>query len=80
MERAIGAGKRVMRLLALFIGGESVADGRITIDTKIDTKGIITGTDDVIKAARRMAAQVDGLSASVRSSFAAILKSSRDVQ
>lgn len=84
MERAIGAGKRVMRLLALFIGGESVADGRITIDTKIDTKGIITGTDDVIKAARRMAAQVDGLSASVRSSFArqadSILKASRAYQ
>lgn len=73
-----------MRLLALFIGGESVADGRITIDTKIDTKGIITGTDDVIKAARRMAAQVDGLSASVRSSFArqadSILKASRAYQ
>lgn len=46
-----------------------MADGRITIDTKIDTKGIITGTDDVIKAARRMANQVDGLSASVRAAF-----------
>lgn len=61
-----------------------MADGRITIDTKIDTKGIITGTDDVIKAARRMAAQVDGLSAAVRSSFArqadSVLKASRAYQ
>lgn len=46
------------------------ADGRVLIDTKIDTTGIVTGTDDVIKAARRMATQVDGLSNSVKSSFA----------
>lgn len=45
------------------------ADGRILIDTKIDTKGIVNGTDDVIQAARRMAKQVDGLSSSVRASF-----------
>lgn len=59
-----------MRLLALFFGGETVAaDGRILIDTKIDTKGMVNGTDEVIQAARRMAKQVDGLSYSVRASF-----------
>lgn len=46
------------------------ADGRVLINTKIDTTGIVTGTDDVIKAARRMATQVDGLSNSVKASFA----------
>lgn len=45
------------------------ADGRILIDTKIDTTGMVDGTDEVIQAARRMAKQVDGLSASVRAAF-----------
>lgn len=45
------------------------ADGRILIDTKIDTKGMVNGTDEVIQASRRMAKQVDGLSASVRAAF-----------
>lgn len=45
------------------------ADGRILIDTKIDTTGIVDGTDEVIQAARRMAKQVEGLSASVRAAF-----------
>lgn len=45
------------------------ADGRILIDTKINTDGIVSGTDEVIQSARRMAKQVDGLSSSVRASF-----------
>lgn len=46
------------------------ADGRILIDTKINTTGIVNGTDEVIRAARRMATQVNGLSNSVKASFA----------
>lgn len=57
------------------------ADGRILIDTKIDTRGIVDGTDKVISAARRMATQVDGLSNNVKTAFSrqadAIQKSSR---
>lgn len=58
-----------------------MADGRILIDTKIDARGIVDGTDKVIAAARRMATQVDGLSNSVKASFSrqadAIQKASR---
>ena len=39
-----------------------MADGRVTIDTKINTKGIVEGTDEVIQLARRMATEVNGLS------------------
>lgn len=46
------------------------ADGRIVIDTEINTKGMVTGSDEIIASARRMAKQVDSLSASVRASFA----------
>lgn len=58
-----------MRLLAFF-GGETVADGRITIDTKIDTSGIVTGFGDIMKACTRMAGKAEGLRDSVKASFA----------
>lgn len=47
-----------------------MADGRITIDTKIDTSGIITGFGDIIKACVRMAGKTEGLRDSVKASFA----------
>lgn len=57
------------------------ADGRILIDTKIDTKGVISGEDEIIRASRRMAKDVEHLSDSVRASFSrqadALQKSSR---
>lgn len=45
------------------------ADGRILIDTHIDTTGVITGTDEVIKMSRIMATQVNGLSNKVKTAF-----------
>lgn len=45
------------------------ADGQVLIDTKMDTKAIEAGTDDIVAAARRMAKKVGELSDSVRASF-----------
>lgn len=56
--------------MPFIFGGEFVADGRVVIDTEIITKGIVDGTDDIIKACRRMAKDVDHLSENVRNSFA----------
>lgn len=47
-----------------------MADGRILIDTKINTKGILEGYEEIINAARRMASDVEHLSSSVRNAFA----------
>lgn len=45
------------------------ADGRILIDSRINTEGILAGEDEIIASARRMAKTTEGLSNSVRNSF-----------
>lgn len=48
-----------------------MADGRITIDTKIDTNGITTGTDKIMASLGRMAKEAGRLKQTVADSFSA---------
>lgn len=58
--------------MPFIFGGEFVADGRVVIDTEINTDGIEIGEADIVKAMKRLTVSINHLSDKIQGLFTGI--------